>query len=88
MLRRAAAGLAALAVLLTPAPASARASRCDAPPPAATVSRDTPFEARVYDVDRLAPLATGAGVRVAVLDSGVDDRHPQLRGAVAPGRPT
>ncbi len=86
MLRRAAAGLAALAVLLPPVPASARAPRCDAPPPAGKVSRDTPFEARVYDVDRLAPLATGAGVRVAVLDSGVDDAHPQLRGAVAAGR--
>lgn len=31
-----------------------------------------------------APALTGAGVRVAVLDSGVDN-HPQLRGRLAPG---
>jgi subtilisin family serine protease len=32
------------------------------------------------------PLATGAGVRVAVVDSGVDGAAPQLRGRVVPGR--
>lgn len=31
------------------------------------------------------PGSTGAGVRVAVLDSGVDETHPQLRGRVVPG---
>ena len=43
-------------------------------------------EDRLYDLGRLAPLATGAGVRVAVIDSGVDAGHPQLRGRVAAGR--
>jgi type VII secretion-associated serine protease mycosin len=86
MLRWAAAGCAALAVLLTPVAAQARAPLCDPPPAPGRVGRAIPFETRLYDPDRLAPLATGAGVRVAVVDSGVDARHPQLRGAVAPGR--
>jgi type VII secretion-associated serine protease mycosin len=33
---------------------------------------------------RVWELSTGAGVRVAVIDSGVDARHPKLAGAVAP----
>jgi type VII secretion-associated serine protease mycosin len=85
-LRSAAVGFAALAVLLTPAPAAARAARCDPPPAPGRLVRDTPFEDRVYDLGRLAPLATGAGVRVAVIDSGVDAGHPQLRGRVDRGR--
>ena len=50
------------------------------------MAKDTPFEDRLYDLGRLAPLATGAGVRVAVIDSGVDAGHPQLRGRVDRGR--
>jgi membrane-anchored mycosin MYCP len=34
----------------------------------------------------LAPLATGAGVRIAVLDSGVQSDVPALRGRVAAGK--
>ncbi|WP_436533714.1 S8 family serine peptidase [Actinoplanes sp. HUAS TT8] len=34
----------------------------------------------------VSPLATGAGVRVAVVDSGVDATLPQLKGRVAGGR--
>ncbi|MEU4426527.1 type VII secretion-associated serine protease mycosin [Actinoplanes sp. NPDC024001] len=45
-----------------------------------------PFELAAYAPERLAGLATGAGVTVAVLDSGVDVRHPQLRGRVVAGR--
>lgn len=33
---------------------------------------------------RVWEISTGAGVTVAVVDSGVDDRHPKLAGAVAP----
>ena len=83
-----AAGLAALALLLTPVPAAARparAAQCAELPAPGRVREDTPVEDRLYDLGRLAPLATGAGVRVAVIDSGVDAGHPQLRGRVTRG---
>jgi membrane-anchored mycosin MYCP len=82
------AALAAVAVVLTPAPswARARAAQCDQVPQAGPVNRKLPYEDQLYDLPRLASLATGAGVRVAVVDSGVDARHPQLKGRVAAGR--
>jgi type VII secretion-associated serine protease mycosin len=64
-------------------PAGAVAAPClGAGGPAAGV----PAELRAYSPARLAGLATGAGVRVAVIDSGVDVRNPQLEGQVAAGR--
>ncbi|MDQ3734969.1 MAG: S8 family serine peptidase [Actinomycetota bacterium] len=45
-----------------------------------------PWAQEMYDPDnRLAPFSTGAGVTVAVVDSGVDATHPQLLGKVLPG---
>ncbi|MGW2623322.1 type VII secretion-associated serine protease mycosin [Micromonospora taraxaci] len=44
-----------------------------------------PWPQRRYDPTRLAPLATGAGVTVAVVDSGVDRAHPQLAERVLTG---
>ncbi|WFE50672.1 type VII secretion-associated serine protease mycosin [Micromonospora sp. WMMD1155] len=44
-----------------------------------------PWPQRRYDPTRLAPLATGAGVTVAVVDSGVDRVHPQLAERVLAG---
>ncbi|MGK5445785.1 type VII secretion-associated serine protease mycosin [Micromonospora sp. URMC 105] len=86
------AGLAA--VLLTGLPAlavssgtSARAAApaCSAPLAPARAVTAVPWAQRRYAPERLAPLATGAGVTVAVIDSGVDRRHPQLRGRVLDG---
>ena len=52
---------------------------------------DTQGQLRPPSLVRLSPerawwLAKGQGVTVAVIGSGVDARHPQLAGAVAPGR--
>jgi membrane-anchored mycosin MYCP len=85
MLRRAAAVVAVLSVLVPAAPARARAG-CQSPPAPGKVNATETYEARLYDPARLAPLATGAGIRVAVVDSGVDAGHPQLAGAVDAGR--
>jgi membrane-anchored mycosin MYCP len=89
--RRAAAGTAAMVlaalgvVAFGPAPAAAV---CAAPPqqqPLPTVSGQ-PWAQQRWGLDRLAALgADGSGVIVAVIDSGVDARHPQLRGRVMPG---
>lgn len=82
---KAALAVAALAATLLPAaPAQAKANECR-PPGVAQVSKATPYETQMYAPERLAPFATGFGVRVAVIDSGVDATHPQLRGQVDAG---
>ncbi|MFE9691693.1 type VII secretion-associated serine protease mycosin [Micromonospora sp. NPDC005806] len=82
--------LAVLATVLTAvpsaAPAAARApSACAAPPAPARPVAAQPWPQQRYAPDRLTPLATGAGVVVAVIDSGVDRDHPQLAGRVLDG---
>ncbi|MGI8720963.1 MAG: S8 family serine peptidase [Geodermatophilaceae bacterium] len=45
-----------------------------------------PWAQRMYDpAERLWPFSQGAGIVVAVLDSGVDASHFQLQGKVLPG---
>ena len=83
-LRRIAVAAVASAAVLVPA-APARAAACQNPAETFPVSKAKPYEVQLFDPERLAPFATGDGVRVAVIDSGVDADHPQLRDQVAAG---
>ena len=82
--------------LLTVAPAAVRTPEAVAAPPAGLcvnadpahpVIRELPWAQQALDPARVWQYSTGAGVLVAVIDSGVDADHPQLRaaGKVLPG---
>jgi membrane-anchored mycosin MYCP len=76
-----------LMVLVPAVPAQARAQAvCPQQPATYPVSAKRPYEDDLLTPERLSPFATGRGVRVAVIDSGVDATHPQLDGKVAAGR--
>jgi membrane-anchored mycosin MYCP len=75
------------AAALSPSQASARAlpgadGQCTFP--AADIPGD-PWALRRVLLPQLWHYATGRGVTVAVIDTGVDDTNPQLRGAVTAG---
>ncbi|GAA1030199.1 hypothetical protein GCM10009557_21370 [Virgisporangium ochraceum] len=63
------------------APASA-APNCVDP---GTAYAPEPWPQKMFGIERAWALTRGANVLVAVLDSGVDANHPQLRGRVAGG---
>jgi subtilisin family serine protease len=87
VLREPTVALAVAVAALAPAtPARARAYACPQAPSVAQVSTHQTVEDQMFDPERLAVFATGAGIRVAVIDSGVDASHPQLRGRVEQGR--
>ncbi len=54
------------------------AGACHDPEPAHPRVREQPWAQQVLDARRVWPRSRGAGVLVAVIDSGVDTDHPQL----------
>ncbi|WP_341718047.1 type VII secretion-associated serine protease mycosin [Micromonospora sp. FIMYZ51] len=81
--------LAAVATgaLVVPAPPAAHAAPAVCPNPSdpGEVNKQTPWQQRWLAPQRVWPFSTGAGVRVAVIDSGTDSSHPQLAGRVTTG---
>ncbi|MCZ7422068.1 MULTISPECIES: type VII secretion-associated serine protease mycosin [unclassified Micromonospora] len=77
--------LAATLTVPMASPAAAAPAICDNPSDPGEVNTETPWHQRWLAPQRVWPFSTGAGVRVAVVDSGTDSSHPQLAGRVATG---
>ncbi|OPG11305.1 type VII secretion-associated serine protease mycosin [Microbispora sp. GKU 823] len=70
----------ALLLMAPPAPpAQARAAPVRCAPRKGSMQVAEPWAQRRLDPKRVWPLTTGEGVTVAIIDSGVDLTHPQLR---------
>jgi type VII secretion-associated serine protease mycosin len=81
-----AAALAVTVGSLVPVPPAQAVPACSAPGVAANADpAPVPWPLLRYAPDRLAGIADGRSVTVAVIDSGVDAAHPALRGRVLPG---
>ncbi|SSC23043.1 Peptidase S8, subtilisin-related, partial [Klenkia terrae] len=77
---------ASVVVAVAAAGPAAAAQVCDQPPVADTVQAAVPWSQQAWDpAAQVWPFSTGAGVTVAVLDTGVQTSNPQLAGRVAGG---
>jgi membrane-anchored mycosin MYCP len=81
---RALACLVAATVVVAPAPPAAYAAACG--PSINSPLPDQPWPQRRLRPDLVWPLTRGAGIVVAVIDSGVSDAHPALSGQVLAGQ--
>jgi membrane-anchored mycosin MYCP len=78
--------LTAGALPLDARPAAAAAGPCPSSPPASQPPPTTvPWAQQRFDPARLAQFADGHDIKVAVIDSGIDAEHPQMRGHVLGG---
>ncbi|WP_433876356.1 S8 family serine peptidase [Sinomonas atrocyanea] len=83
--RAAAALFAVLVAVAAVLPAAAAAFLIPAAPARADSIRDREYWIAEYGIDKAWQVSKGAGVKVAVIDSGIDGRHPDLRGVVVGG---
>ncbi|MCM0675738.1 type VII secretion-associated serine protease mycosin [Micromonospora phytophila] len=70
--------------VVPPSPASAEVPRCG--PAGTSAPAETPWPLRRLEPASAWRLSRGAGVTVAVIDSGVSASHPTLKGQVREGR--
>ncbi|WP_035857291.1 S8 family serine peptidase [Cryptosporangium arvum] len=82
MRARVLAAVAVLAALVVPGSPAAAADQCAEP---GKPLPGVPWPQQRLEPETIWPVAAGSGVRVAVLASGVDGEHPQLRGRVSGG---
>lgn len=78
-LRRAAATVLTLALCMSAVLATAPAAQADA-------AREGQWWLQASGIAKAWKVSKGAGVKVAVIDTGIDTTHPDLRGAVGGGK--